>query len=176
MNFMQRLEQTYSEGKKLERKDLRIFENVLKLIHQNPERLKGKRFLHRYANSYNKGEISLVEALDRFIDALNIMRLVDKPLCNYFKGYEMAVTKFKDPNILFREKKPIILKKLKENIKEYNGIKFSIGLSLKFFKDELNGARKEVTAAGHGNQSAVLNANNFFLHLFKQNKINVIRL
>ena len=98
----------------------------------------------------------------------NALKLVDKPLCNYFKAYEIDAHKYKDPSILFNDKKSTIIDKINENIKEYKGIKFSIGLSLEFFKDELNGERKEVTAAGHGNQSAVLNANNLSEEYDKQ--------
>ena len=97
-----------------------------------------------------------------------VLKLVDKPLCNYFKAYEIDVHKYKDPNVLFNDKKSIILDQIRKDIKEYNGIKFSIGLSLKFFKDELDGERKEVVGAGHGEQCAVLNENNLDEHYNKQ--------
>ena len=98
----------------------------------------------------------------------NALKLVDKPLCNYFKAYEIDAHKYKDPSILFNDKKSIILDQIRKDIKEYNGIKFSIGLSLEFFKDELDGERKEVVGVGHGEQCAVLNENNLDEHYNKQ--------
>ena len=86
----------------------------------------------------------------------NDLKLIDKPLCNYFKTYEVDARKYKDPSILFNDKKSTMTKQIRKDIKEYNGIKFSIGLSIKFYHDELNGEKKEVTGQKHGDQSAVL--------------------
>jgi hypothetical protein len=96
------------------------------------------------------------------------LKSVDKPLCNYFKAYEFDAHKYKDPSILFNNKKSAIIDKIRKDIKEYNGIKFSIGISLEFFKDELNGERKEVIGKGHGEQCAVLNENNLDEYYDKQ--------
>ena len=86
--------------------------------------------------------------------------MVDKPLCNYFKTYEINAEKYKDPSVLFVDKKSTIIEELKEVLIEYNGIKFSVGLSLEFFKDEKDGTRKYFQGQRHGEQSAVLNDNN----------------
>ena len=65
--------------------------------------------------------------------SISELKLVDKPLCNYFKTYEIDAHKYKNPSILFNDKKSIIIKQVNQDIKEYNGIKFSIGLSVQFF-------------------------------------------
>ena len=97
--------------------------------------------------------------MDNKISRKNII-LVDKPECDYFKVYEIDASSYKDPSILFKDYKLNILNKIKKNIKEYNGIKFSIGLSIHFFHDEHNGKKKFVDASNHGLQSAVLNNEN----------------
>ena len=57
------------------------------------------------------------------------LRLVDKPPCNYFKAYEINAEKYKDPVILFDDKKSVFIEQVKKDIQEYNSVKFSIGLS-----------------------------------------------
>ena len=89
-------------------------------------------------------------------EASQNLKLVDKPLCNYFKTYEINAEKYKDPSILFENKKSLIIDQINKDIKEYKGIKFSIGLSLEFFKDEKDGTRKYFQGQKHGQQSAVL--------------------
>ena len=81
-------------------------------------------------------------------------------MCNYFKTYEIDAHKYKDPSILFNDKKSIIIKQVNQDIKEYNGIKFSIGLSVQFFHDEDDGKRKIVVGQNHGEQCAVLDSSN----------------
>ena len=93
-------------------------------------------------------------------EASQNLKLVDKPLCNYFKTYEINAEKYKDPSILFENKKSLIIDQINKDIKEYKGIKFSIGLSLEFFKDEKDGTRKYFQGQKHGQQSAVLHDNN----------------
>ena len=56
-------------------------------------------------------------------------------------------------------KKSITINQINQDIKEYNGIKFSIGLSIQFFHDEGNGERKYVVGQNHGEQNAVLDGN-----------------
>ena len=85
-----------------------------------------------------------------------MLNLVDKPLCGYFKANEIYASKYKDASILFADKKSIIASQIKRDIKEYNGVKFSIGLSIQFFHDEGNGKQKQVIGQNHGEQSAVL--------------------
>ena len=47
---------------------------------------------------------------------------------------------------------------MNEDIKEYKGIKFSIGSSIKFYHDEMDkGQRKEVHGQKHGDPISVLN-------------------
>ena len=85
-----------------------------------------------------------------------MLNLVDKLLCGYFKAYEIGASRYKDASILFADKKSIIASQIKRDIKEYNGVKFSIGLSIQFFHDEGNGKQKQVIGQNHGEQSAVL--------------------
>ena len=93
-------------------------------------------------------------------EASQNLKLVDKPLCNYFKTYEINAEKYRDPSILFENKKSLIIDQINKDIKEYKGIKFSVGLSLEFFKDEKDGTRKYFQGQKHGEQSAVLHDNN----------------
>ena len=51
------------------------------------------------------------------------------------------------------------MNQVNHDIKEYNGIKFSISLSIQFFHDEGNGERKYVVDQNHGEQSAVVDGN-----------------
>ena len=93
-------------------------------------------------------------------EASQNLKLVDKPLCNYFKTYEINAKKYKDPSILFENKKSLMIDQINKDIKEYKGIKFSVGLSLEFFKDEKDGTRKYFQGQKHGEQSAVLQEHN----------------
>ena len=101
------------------------------------------------------------------INPKNIV-LVDKPECNYFRVYEVDAGDYKDPSILFSDYKTSLLNKIKKNIKEYNGIKFSVGLSLQFYHDEHNGKKKDISASNHGKQAAVLNDENIEEHYDNQ--------
>ena len=56
-------------------------------------------------------------------------------------------------------KKSITINQINQDIKEYNGIKFSIGLYIQFFHDEGNGERKYIVGQNHGEQNAVLEGN-----------------
>ena len=85
---------------------------------------------------------------------------MDRPLCNYFKSYEIDARIYKDLSVLFYGKRSIIIDQTNKDIKEYNGIKFSIGLSIQFFKDEKDGTRKYIGAQKHGEQSTVLDGRN----------------
>jgi hypothetical protein len=90
----------------------------------------------------------------------NELTLTDKPLCNYFKTYQIDAHQYKDPTILFNEKKSTIIDKINQDVSEYRGIKFSIGISLKFFHEELNGEKKEVFGQRHSEQCAIMDGNN----------------
>ena len=77
------------------------------------------------------------------------LKLVDRPLCDYFKIYKIDARTYKDPSALFSDKKSVIIKQINQDIKEYNGIKFSVGLSVEFFHDE-GEKRKQVIGQNHG--------------------------
>ena len=50
-----------------------------------------------------------------------ILRLVDKPSCGYFKAYEIDVYDYQDPSILFQDKKSLIIDQIIKDTNEYNG-------------------------------------------------------
>ena len=56
-------------------------------------------------------------------EASQNLKLVEKPLSNYFKTYEINAEKYKDPSVLFVDKKSTIIDQLKEDLIEYNGNK-----------------------------------------------------
>ena len=60
---------------------------------------------------------------------------------------------------MFADKKSVITSQIKHDIKEYNDIKFSVGLSIQFFHDEGNGKQKQVIGQNHGEQSAIFDDN-----------------
>ena len=66
---------------------------------------------------------------------------------------------YKDTSALFSDKKSMIIKQFNQDIKEYNCIKFSVGLSVEFFHDG-GEERKQVIGQNHGEQSAVLDSSN----------------
>ena len=84
------------------------------------------------------------------------LKLVDKPLCNYFKTYKIDAHTYKDPSALFSDKNSMLVNQITQDIREYNGIKFSIGLSVQFSHDKSDGKRNLVVGQNHGEQSAVL--------------------
>ena len=88
------------------------------------------------------------------------LQLVDKPLCNYFKTYEIDAHTYIDSSALFNDKKSMLVNQINQYIKAYNDIKFSIGLSVQFSHDEDDGKRKIVVGQNHGEQSAVLDSSN----------------
>lgn len=79
-----------------------------------------------------------------------------------FQTFEINAEKYKDPSVLFDDKKSTIIDQLKKDLGEYKGIKFLVGLSLEFFKDEKDGTRKHFHFQGqrHGEQSAILDEAN----------------
>ena len=54
----------------------------------------------------------------------------------------------------------MLVNQINQDIREYNGFKFSIGLSVQFSHDKGDGKRKLVVGQNHGEQSAVLDENN----------------
>ena len=81
-------------------------------------------------------------------------------MCNYFKTYEIDAHTYIDPSALFSDKESVLGNQINQDIKEYNGIKFSIGLSVQFSHDEDDGKRKIVVGLTHGEQSAILDSSN----------------
>ena len=84
------------------------------------------------------------------------LKLVDRLLCNYFKANEIDASSYKDHFVLFKDKKSLLIEQIKAGIKEYNGIKFSLGLSIEFFLEESDGTRTFLLGSKHGEQCAVL--------------------
>ena len=83
------------------------------------------------------------------------LKLVDKPKCGYFKAYEMFVSKYKDPNKLFNDKKSIITKQIAEELEELGVLKFQLALIIQFYKDD-SADMKIVTGVLYGDQMAIL--------------------
>ena len=102
---------------------------------------KKRRQSRKYAELQKSGINELKQVL-KARNSVSELKLVDEPLCNYFKTYEIDASKYKDASILFADKKSIITSQIKQDIKEYNAIKFSIGLS----------KQKQVTGQNHGEQ------------------------
>ena len=46
------------------------------------------------------------------------LKLVDKPLCNYFKTYEIDAHTYKDPSALFSDKKSMLVNQISQDIRE----------------------------------------------------------
>ena len=44
------------------------------------------------------------------------LKLVDKPLCNYFKTYEIDAHTYKDPSALFSDKKSMLVNQISQDI------------------------------------------------------------
>ena len=61
----------------------------------------------------------------------------------------------------------MLVNQINQDIREYNGIKFSIGLSVQFSHDDDDGKRKIVVGQPHGEQSTVLDSSNVD-ELYKQ--------
>ena len=90
----------------------------------------------------------------------SILKLANKPLCNYFKTYKIDAHTYINHSALLSDKKSMIIKQINQYIKEYNGIEFSIGLSVQFLYDEDVGKRKIVVGQKHRKQCAVLDSSN----------------
>ena len=106
------------------------------------KRRRDKKKKRRQKRKYAELQKSVINELKQVLKSRNSvseLKLVDKPLCNYFK-----TSAYKDVSVLFADKKSIITSQIKHDIKEYNGIKFSVGLSIQFFHDEGNGKQKQV--------------------------------
>ena len=73
---------------------------------------KEKRQNHKYAHLKKAviDELKQVLSSREKRKSISELKLVDKPLCNYFKTYEIDTHKYKDPFILFDDKKSIIIK------------------------------------------------------------------
>ena len=97
------------------------------------KRRRDKKKKRRQSRKYAKLQKSVIKELKQVLkkrNSVSELKLVDNPLCGYFKAYEIDASEYKDASILFADKKSIITGQIKRDIKEYNGIKFSNGLSI----------------------------------------------
>ena len=129
---------------------------------RNKKKKEKKRLKKKYEQlkKANIDELKKVLSQREKRKSVSELKLVDKPLCNYFKTYEIDAHTYKDPSALFSDKKSMLVNQISQDIREYNGIKFSVGLSVQFYHDEGDGERKLVVGQNHGEQSAVLDENN----------------
>ena len=97
------------------------------------DKKKKRRQKRKYAELQKSVINELKQVLNSRRNSVSELKLVNKPLCNYFKTYELDASAYKDASVLFADKKSIITSQIKHDIKEYNGIKFSVGLSIEFF-------------------------------------------
>ena len=98
------------------------------------KRRRDKKKKRRKYAELQKSVINELKQVLKSRNSVSELKLIDKPLCNYFKTYKLDASAYKDA-VLFADKKPIITSQIKHDIKEYNGIKFSVGLSIQFFHD-----------------------------------------
>ena len=131
-------------------------ENLRKKRHKKK---KEKRQRQKYAHLKKAVIDELIQVLSQR-KSISELKLFDKLLCNYFKTYEIDAHTYIDPSALFSDKKSMLVNQINQDIREYNGIKFSIGLSVQFSHDEDDGKRKIVVGQTHGQQSAVLDSSN----------------
>ena len=130
------------------------------------KRNKKKKEKKRLKKKYEQLQKAVIDELKQVLSqrekrkSVSELKLVDKPLCNYFKTYEIDANTYKDLSALFSDKKSMLVNQISQDLREYNGIKFSIGLSVQFYHDEGDGERKLVVGQNHGEQSAVLDENN----------------
>ena len=132
---------------------------ALEKMHKRRRDKKKKRHQKRKYAELQKSVINEPKQVLKSRNSVSELKLVDKPLCNYFKTYELDASAYKDASVLFADKKSIITSQIKHDIKEYNGIKFSVGLSIQFFHDEGNGKQKHVIGGNHVEQSAIFDDN-----------------
>ena len=59
-----------------------------------------------------------------------------KPNGGYFKAYELSAYKYKVPDKLFHDKKSVVTKQVVKELDEMSGLKFQLGLTKEFFKDD----------------------------------------
>ena len=116
---------------------------------------KKKRHQSRKSAELQESVINELKQVLKARNSVSELKLVDKPLCNYFKTYEINASKYKDASILFADKTSVNTSQIKQYIKEYNDIKFSVGIAIQFFHDEGNGTQKQVTGQNHGEKSAI---------------------
>ena len=88
------------------------------------KRRRDKKKKRRKYAELQKSVINELKQVLKSRNSVSELKLVDKPLCNYFKTYKLDASAYKDAFVLFADKKPIITSQIKHDIKEYNGIKF----------------------------------------------------
>ena len=104
---------------------------------QEPSKKQRKRQASKYKDDYDKVINVLKQRHSKeLVSEKQELNLVDKPKCGYFKSYEISADKYKDPNKLFRDKKSIITQQIDKELKELGGLKFQLGLTIIFYKDD----------------------------------------
>ena len=123
---------------------------------QEPSKEQRKRQAPKYKDDYDKVINELKQRHSKeLVSEKQELNLVDKPKCGYFKAYEISADKYKDPNKLFRDKKSAITQQIDKELKELGGLKFQLGLTIIFYKDD-DAEKKIVTGVLHGDQMAIL--------------------
>ena len=96
-----------------------------------------KRQTSKYKDDYDKVINELKQRHSKeLVSEKQELNLVDKTKCGYFKSYEISADKYKDPNKLFRDKKSVITQQIVKELKELGGLKFQLGLTIIFYKDD----------------------------------------
>ena len=94
---------------------------------------------------YKRLQKAVIDELKQVLSqrkSVSELNLVDKPKCGYFKAYEIFADKYKDPNKLFHDKKSAITQQIVKELKELDGLKFQLALTINFYKDD--GAEKKI--------------------------------
>ena len=123
---------------------------------QEPSKKQRKRQASKYKDDYDKVINEFKQRHSKeLVSEKQELNLVDKPKCGYFKAYEISADKYKDPNKLFRDKKSVITQQTDKELKELGGLKFQLGLTIIFYKDD-DAEKKIVTGVLYGDQMAIL--------------------
>ena len=127
------------------------YENMLK-------RRRDKKKRKRQTDIIKKNHEHVMKELTHVVkNKTTELKLVDKPKCGYFKAYEISVKDYKDPQKLMKDKKSIVTNQINEDMKDLKALKFQLGLTVEFFKDD-GEIKKYTTGVLHGDQNAILNS------------------
>lgn len=86
------------------------------------KRRNNKKDKKRQKKKYDNVMKELKQVFTKRKEPVSELQLVDKPLCNYFKAYQIDADRYKDPINLFNDKKAIIVEQINKDIKEYNKV------------------------------------------------------